>query len=214
MKREEYSSGEEEESSHNYDSFEDENQYPNFQSDENIDIIMTGNLIYRFSLDQIELEGFWSLNNDVTRERFSYLFLKKCDKITCPIKLSEIEQYEAEHSNNSKAGGNSISDVNEYKSNNTSCANNNMQKEILNANYIYKDEYHLCICSANLFEAITISHPVIFNCVTNYLTGEYHGFFVYYDKTIEDRFYINFDYDDNQVKINGIYLIFVFYCFN
>ena len=66
----------------------------------------------------------------------------------------------------------------------------------INDNYIYEDEYHLSICSANLYEALTISHPLVFNCITNYLTGEYHGFFVYYDKTIEDRFYINFDYDD------------------
>ena len=160
---------------------------------------MTGNLIYRYSLDQIELEGFWSLNNDVTRERFSYLFIKKCDKITCPIKISEIEQaYKSNNVNkneqfeNFNAMNNKINQIKSF------CGD-----EAMNENYVYKDEYHLSICSANLFEAITISHPVIFNCITNYLTGEYHGFFFYYDKTIEDRFYINFDYDDNQVRING-----------
>jgi hypothetical protein len=159
---------------------------------------MTGKLIYRYPLDQIELEGFWSLNNDITRERFSYLFIKKCDKIICPIKLSEIEQ-----ANNLINAENDEffydNEGNKIKNN----IQNNTQHENLNENYIYKDEYHLSICSANLYEAITISHPLIFNCITNYLTGEYHGFFVYYDKTIEDRFYINFDYDDNQVRING-----------
>lgn len=158
---------------------------------------MSGNLIYRYSLDQIELEGFWSLNNELTREKFSYLFIKKCDKVTCPIKIEEIEQANL---NNEKIN-------NEYNNNyfdNGDNFDNEVFNQKLNENYIYKDEYHLSICSANLYEALTISHPLVFNCITNYLTGEYHGFFVYYDKTIEDRFYINFDYDDNQVRINGI----------
>ena len=162
---------------------------------------MNGNLIYRYSLDQIELEGFWSLNNEVTKERFSYLFIKKCDKVICPIKINEIEQanlsknktFEDNYPNYSNEGDNYDGQFNQENKNN----------EKLNDNYIYKDEYHLSICSANLYEALTISHPLVFKCITNYLTGEYHGFFVYYDKTIEDRFYINFDYDDNQVRING-----------
>ena len=82
--------------------------------------------------------------------------------------------------------------------------------EKLNENYIYKDEYHLSICSANLYEALTISHPLIFNCITNYLTGEFHGFFIYYEKTIEDRFNINFDYDENTIRINGKYYLIIF----
>jgi len=161
---------------------------------------MTGNLIYRYSFDQIELDGFWSINNDVTRERFSYMFIKKCDKISCPIKISEIEQTYKKSNSNNNINENSNINLQNNTSNfiRTFCAD-----EPLNENYIFKDEYNLSICSANLFEAITISHPLIFNCVTNYLTGEYHGFFFYYDKTIEDRFYINFDYDDNQVRING-----------
>jgi len=176
----------------------------NFNKEDSPDIIMTGNLIYRYSLDQIELEGFWSLNNDVTRERFSYLFIKKCDKITCPIKLSEIEQ--ANKTLNSNKDDNSENlNVSNFNNNinNLNKIKNILADEPLNEHYVYKDEYHISICSANLFEAITISHPIIFNCITNYLTGEYHGFFFYYDKTIEDRFYINFDYDDNQVRING-----------
>lgn len=172
----------------------------NFNKEDNVDIIMNGNLIYRYSLDQIELEGSWSLNNDVTREKFSYLFIKKCDKITCPIKISEIEQaYKNNCNNNNEQFENSNAIINKINQIKSFCGD-----DPLNENYLHKDEYHLSICSANLFEAITISHPVIFNCITNYLTGEYHGFFFYYDKTIEDRFYINFDYDDNQVRINGI----------
>ena len=101
----------------------------------------------------------------MTRERFSYLFLNKQDKLTCRIKGDYI------HSDNEKR----------------------------------KDDFILNICSANLFEAILIPNANIFNTVINYLTGEYHGFFMYYDKTIEDRFYINFILDDNQVRISGSY---------
>lgn len=160
---------------------------------------MKGNLIYRYNLDQLELEGHWSLNNDVLKERFSYLFLKKCEKVICPIKIKEIENFNSFKNNDFN--------YNSYHQNffiqgeNT---NNNENKiEKLDPNYVYRDEYHLSICSANLFEAMTISHPLIFDSITNYLSGEYHGFFVYYDKTIEDRFYINFNYDENQVRING-----------
>lgn len=168
---------------------------------------MTGNLIYRYSLDQIELEGFWSLNNDITRERFSYLFIKKCDKITCPIKISEIEQAYKNNNNINSNNNEQSENINSINSNKINQIKSFCGDEPLNENFVYKDEYHISICSANLFEAITISHPVIFNCITNYLTGEYHGFFFYYDKTIEDRFYINFDYDDNQVRINGTLFI-------
>jgi hypothetical protein len=140
-----------------------EKVYFNHTFPENSDIVMNGSLIYRYSSDQIELEGFWSISSDMTRERFSYLFLNKQDKLTCRIKG------DYNHSDNEKR----------------------------------KEDFVLNICSANLFEAILIPNANIFNTVINYLTGEYHGFFMYYDKTIEDRFYINFILDDNQVRISG-----------
>jgi hypothetical protein len=172
---------------------------------------MSGNLIYRYSLDQIELEGYWSLNNEAISEKFSYLFLKKCDKIICPLKLDEIKQANSNEIN--------INGINQYNFNNfnktdkmyeENLSENNNLIEKLNENYIYKDEYHLSICSANLYEALTISHPLIFNCITNYLTGEFHGFFIYFEKTIEDRFNINFDYDENKIRINGKYYLIIF----
>ncbi len=126
---------------------------------------MSGSLLYRYSTDQIELEGFWSISSDMTRERFSYLFLNKQDRLTCRIKADQIET------------------DGEFR----------------------KDDFILYICSANLHEAILIPNSNIFNTVINYLTGEYHGFFMYYEKTIEDRFYLNFILDDNQVRISGIY---------
>lgn len=147
------------------------------QENADADVIMSGNLVYRYSFDQIELEGFWSVGSETTKfERFSYLYLKKMEKISYSIKKSEI-------------------DYTDY--------NNNF----INTNYFSKDEYYINICSANLFEVLLIPHPHIFNSVMNYLSGEYHGFFLYYDKTIEDRFYINFSLDDNQVRISGKVII-------
>ena len=129
---------------------------------------MCGNLVYRYNLDQIELEGTWGMNNDSARERFSYLFLRKHEKIVCTVKKEEIEF-----------------------------------SNIAEENSMVKDELIVNICSANLFEVIVIPHPNIFRVLLQYLSGEYHGFFMYYDKTIEDRFMLNFGLEEAQVRISG-----------
>ena len=36
-----------------------------------------------------------------------------------------------------------------------------------------------------------------------FLFGEYSGYFIYYSKTIEDKFNLNFNVSDSLVKING-----------
>jgi hypothetical protein len=130
------------------------------------DIIMQGKLLYRYALNQIELEGYWSMNNDATREKFSYLFLKDKERLICPVNFS----------------------------------NKNLDH---NMNQNYKDSIYISICNANIHEAILIPHNNVFNTILNYLSGEYHGFFMYYDKTIEDRFNLNMTMEDNQVRING-----------
>ena len=162
-----------------YISEDDENQEktiyqaPHFE-DENQDVVMQGSLLYRFALDQIELEGFWSMPNDEkTKERFSYLFLKNCDKLACHVDQDSVEV-------------DNYSDIN---------ANQNKRRK----------DFQINICSANLYETILIHDSNIFDRILAYLTGEYHGFFMYYDKTIEDRFYINFNLQDSQVRINGKY---------
>ena len=57
------------------DSFESEsiNEIISYgkQANQEEDIIMQGKLLYRYTLNQIELEGNWSMNNDATREKFS-----------------------------------------------------------------------------------------------------------------------------------------------
>jgi hypothetical protein len=141
--------------------------------DSSSEIVMNGNLVYRYSTDQIELEGTWSINNDVTSERFSYLFLKKSDKIECGLKRREV-----------------IWDAEPTRENFPSSRSS-------------KNDFTVNICSSNLFECILIPHQQVFAGILNYLCGEYHGFFMYYDKTIEDRFFINYKLDLNQVRLSG-----------
>jgi hypothetical protein len=131
--------------------------------EENADIVMTGNLVYRYTLDQIELEGMWSINADKTQEKFSYLFLKKYDKLICKLPAELIDKSETNH----------------------------------------KGDYQVNICSANLCEAILINNANMIRAALQFLCGEYHGFFMYYDKTIEDRFYLNLLLNDNQIRLSG-----------
>lgn len=149
------------------------NENYNSVNNENMDVVMTGNLIYRYSTNQIELEGFWRINLDAQKENFSYLFKNSNEKICCLVKKDEIHY-------NSK---------DEYESYNT---NNN--------------DFVLNICSANIFEVILLPNETVFRSLLNYISGDYHGFFIYYEKTIEDQFMLNFSLDNDQIKITGILL--------
>lgn len=55
------------------------------------DIILEGFLIYRFTNDQVELEGTWFMSNDQGKERLSYLFLKPNEYIKCEINPEDVE---------------------------------------------------------------------------------------------------------------------------
>jgi hypothetical protein len=163
------------------ESIEDKISYE-LQAGQEDDVIMQGKLLYRYSLNQIELEGFWSMNNDATQEKFSYLLLKEKERLICPINILEMNN--SNHSNY----------INHYKN-----AKHHMNSSTQN----FKEQVFLSICAANLHEAILIPHNKIFNTILNFLSGEYHGFFMYYDKTIEDRFNLNLTIVDNQVRISG-----------
>ena len=78
----------------------------------------------------------------------------------------------------------------------------NIKKDEIDEYNSTKD-YCLSICSANLLEALLIPHAQIFRTMLHFISGEYHGFFMYYEKTIEDRFYLNFNFEQDQVRING-----------
>ena len=128
----------------------------NLQQDSNenkSEIINDGYLIYRYSSNQIELDGNWYVANDPSwKERISYLF--SGSQKTKEIKL-------------------------------------NIENTDININ----------MCSANLVECIQLD--ILFQNCLEFLSGDYTGYFIYYSKTIEERFNINLDIQDSLVKISG-----------
>ena len=53
--------------------------------------------------------------------------------------------------------------------------------------YMSNDNKHfiLNLCNANIFEVLLIPNQNLFNHILIILTWEYHGFFVYFSKTID-----------------------------
>lgn len=141
------------------------------------DIVLEGSLIYRYLSNQIELEGNWFMSLDPgVKERLSYLLLKNNEFTECLVNCDEDD---------------------EKSENDPDTKNNNKPSE---------SSYHnmkIKICSANLFECILINKSKIFNAVLEFLDSEYAGYFMYYGKTIEDRFSLSFELQDSLVKING-----------
>ena len=133
---------------------------------------MEGNFLYRYALDQIELDGTWSISSTYTKEKFSYLYMKKANSIQVPISKNDIDYA-------------------------------NQQNEYANYLSLDKNKFILNLCSANIFELLLIPNQLLFNSILTFLSGEYHGFFVYYGKTIEDKFSLNFFVEDHQVRLNG-----------
>lgn len=158
---------------------EEENEMNLPKPQTDIDIVMEGYLLYRIESDQLELEGNWCMSNDETKERFSYLHLKDKPHINCPIHLSEVYYSDTYDANYSQSFTNNLRNV-----------------------------YNLNISSSNIIEAILIPHGGIFNTVLNFLSSEYHGYFLYFKKTIEDRFGLNFSYENNQIRIDGMILYY------
>ena len=66
---------------------------------------------------------------------------------------------------------------------------------------IENTEANINMCSANLVECIQLD--ILFNNCLEFLTGDYSGYFVYYSKTIEERFNIKLEIEDSLVKISG-----------
>ena len=117
------------------------------------DIINEGYLLYRYSSNQIEIEGFWYVNDEPSyKERLSYLF-----------------------------------------------SNSNSIKHVIMP--IENNNVNVTICSANLIEDFSIDF--LFKECLNFLSGEYTGYFMYYSKTIEDRFQMNLSIEDSLVKLYG-----------
>ena len=155
------------------------------------------------AMDQIELDGQWSLSSETTKCHFSYLLSSKQKVI--PIHIDPKDLGVKDFNNY----GQNINNANSQEKN----ENNNINKTMIN-NYdimmkcnqyfdqTYK-KYVLNLCSANIFEALLIPDYELFKYILSFLSGEYHGFFVYFGKTIEDYFNLNFNYEDNQVRVSG-----------
>ena len=183
--------------------FLDEDEMNQMMPNDNNDIVMEGNLFDRYGMDQIELDGQWSLSSETTKCHFSYLLSSKQKVI--PIHIDPKDLGVKDFNNY----GQNINNANSQEKN----ENNNINKTMIN-NYdimmkcnqyfdqTYK-KYVLNLCSANIFEALLIPDYELFKYILSFLSGEYHGFFVYFGKTIEDYFNLNFNYEDNQVRVSG-----------
>jgi hypothetical protein len=203
----------------------------------NAKISMSGKIVYRYTIDQFELEGEWSFGEE--KHKFAYLFSKHSKTILFPIDTNEIsyknkgagtkeEKLEktdnntgefANHSNNDNNDCNLINEIidnnnqnqnitqinkndNENETNWTNLAKKvnetfeNIEPEKIkceddNNKNKFPKIFNLTINSSNIHEIILIPHKHIFNTVLKYLSGEYHGYFLYFGKTIEDKFILD-----------------------
>lgn len=128
---------------------------------------MNGKIFYRFTANQIELDGFWSMSSEPNKERFAYLFKKPADKIDFYI------------------------DKNEVKSSHLSSREDS------------KKMFQLHISTCNIHELLLINNSRLYTQILNFISSDYHGYFIYFSKTIEDSFYITFEQTNGQTKISG-----------
>ena len=181
---------------------------------DNDEIVMEGNLFYRYGMDQIELDGLWSLSSETAKCHFSYLLSSKQKVIPIFIDPKDLGIKDFSQNNN-MSDGNNIQNQNGDTNNNMNNEMNNpnnIKKNVYNSNIMMKcnkyydsinKKYILNLCSANIFEALLIPDYELFKYILSFLSGEYHGFFVYFGKTIEDSFNLNFNFEDNQVRVSG-----------
>ena len=74
---------------------------------DNNEIVMEGNLFYRYGMDQIELDGVWSLSSEVAKCHFSYLL--SCKQKVIKIHIDPKDLGIKDISQNNNDGGNDIS---------------------------------------------------------------------------------------------------------
>ena len=168
---------------------------------DNDEIVMEGNLFYRYGMDQIELDGLWSLSSETAKCHFSYLLSSRQKLIQIMIDPKDLGIKDFPQNNNNMNDGN-----NKQNQNGDSNNNNNFNNIIMKSNKYYdaiNKKYILNLCSANIFEVLLIPDYELFKYILTFLSGEYHGFFVYFGKTIEDSFNLNFNFEDNQVRVSG-----------
>lgn len=142
------------------------------------EITFEGKLVYRFSLDQIELLGEWAptvdWNNNQSHQSFAYLLMKK-DRI-----LFTISKYQIDFTHSAQSA--------------------HLFSE---SRYFTGDTFSLVVASGNLIELLLIPSSSLLNHILLYLSGNYSGYFVNKSKTIEDGFFINFVFENNDTRIIG-----------
>ena len=143
---------------------------------DNDEIIMEGNLFYRYGMDQIELGGAWSLSSENEKCHFSYLLSPRQKLIQIPIDPLELSVKEGDE---------------------------NLKKKCKKYYDQINQKYIMNLCSANIFEVLLIPNLDLLKYILSFLSGDYHGFFVYFGKTIEDNFNLVFNYENNQVRVSG-----------
>ena len=154
--------------------------YPN----DNNEIVMEGNLFYRYGMDQIELDGQWSLSSETSKCHFSYLLNSKQKVLPIHIDPKDLGIKENEGANlqNKNINEGNNQEKNDLNKNNN-LANNNNPNVINNYDIMMKcnqyydpnyKKYVLNLCSANIFEALLIPDYQLFKYILSFLSGEYH----------------------------------------
>lgn len=188
------------------------------------DIIKEGFLIYRYSSNQIEMEGNWYVANDPDfKERISYLFSGSQNTVDVnisnnethnnvqnansskteeenPQTINEEDYHEEEKKDNISSGGNNNNNIQQQQQPQLQPLQQSQPQPQINQNE-HKNQFLVKLCSANLFECISVD--ALLKYCLDFLNGEYAGYFMYYGKTIEERMRLNLEIADSLVKCNG-----------
>ena len=78
----------------------DEDEMNQMIPNDNNEIVMEGNLFYRYSMDQIELDGLWSLSSEAAKCHFSYLLSSKQKVIQIHIDPKDLGIKDTNQKNN------------------------------------------------------------------------------------------------------------------
>ena len=149
------------------------------------EIVMDCYLIYRYQLNQIELEGNWGIANNQMNEKLSYLFNKSNEKHRILLNKSEV----IDLTQPTKTIQTGIENV---KRNNIFYTSKDLENMI-----------SINLCAANIHEILLLNNQRIISEVLKFLSNEYSGYFVYFSKTIEDKFTLKLTLTDSLVIITG-----------
>ena len=186
---------------------------------------MEGSLIYRYTYNQIEIEGLWGFSEVAEKSRFSYLLRPEREVVGINLEISEENAWENDGFCKEKDEGDdecnnedlvpdehddeesrSIIDINDNNNNINRDEFNNKEIVIQNKEGmvdVKSTENILYLCPATVHEILLLPNIHIFKSVLSYMSGFFSGFFIYFNKTIEDKFKLSFTLEENQVRVSG-----------